>query len=148
MENQGIKLLYVSDLSWAYWFSKEGVKVPSYLIDKKIFTWAGNFEYEKVYREAGYRVVPLAGTELLSGLQTGLINTFSTVPLYALAIQTFGIATHMLYMKWGVLLEGVVIDYIGPIIDPKIKPELREIDNDYLENSFGDILSGIISCKN
>ena len=39
-----------------------------------------------------------------------------------------------------------MIDYIGPIIDPKIKPELREIDNDYLENSVGDILSGIISC--
>ena len=110
MENQGIKLLYVSDLSWAYWFSTEPVKVPSDLVDKKIFTWAGNFEYEKVYREAGYTVVPLAGTELLSGLQTGLINTFSTVPLYALARQTFGIATHMLDMKWGVLLAGVVID--------------------------------------
>ena len=110
MENDGVKLLYVSDLSWAYWFSTEPIRVPSDLKDKKIFTWAGNYEYEKVYRKAGYTVVPLAGTELLSGLQTGLINTFSTVPLYALARQTFGIATHMLDMKWGLLLAGVVID--------------------------------------
>ena len=42
-------------------------------------------------------------------------------------------------------IEGIVIDNLGPIIDPKIKPELREIDNDYLDNSIGDVLSGIIS---
>ena len=42
-------------------------------------------------------------------------------------------------------IEGIVIDKLGPIIDPKIKPELREIDNDYLDNSIGDVLSGIIS---
>jgi len=42
--------------------------------------------------------------------------------------------------------EGVVIDYIGPMFDPEINPELRPIDNDYLENSIGDILSGIVSC--
>ena len=93
------------------------------LIDKKIFTWAGNYEYEKVYRDAGYTVVPLAGTELLSGLQTGLINTFSTVPLYALARQTFGIATHMLDMKWGILTAAIVIDQK---IWDKIKSEYQE----------------------
>ena len=42
-------------------------------------------------------------------------------------------------------MEGIVIDNLGPIIDPKIKPELRKIDNDYLDNSIGDVLSGIIS---
>lgn len=43
-------------------------------------------------------------------------------------------------------LEGLVIDYIGPLIDPKIDPSLRKIDNDYLENSIGDVLIGVISC--
>tara|TARA_Y100000590_G_scaffold256471_2_gene288001 strand:+ start:198 stop:1181 length:984 start_codon:yes stop_codon:yes gene_type:complete len=128
MEDQGIKLLYVSDLSWAYWFSTVPVKVPADLVDKKIFTWAGNYEYEKVYRQAGYTVVPLPGTELLSGLQTGLINTFSTVPLYALARQTFGIANHMLDMKWGVLLAGVVIDKkTWDRIPKKYHPKLIQI---------------------
>jgi hypothetical protein len=42
--------------------------------------------------------------------------------------------------------EGIVIDNIGPIFDPKIKPELREYDNDYLDNSIGDVLSGLILC--
>ena len=43
-------------------------------------------------------------------------------------------------------LEGIVIDYIGPIIDPQIDPSVRGIDNDYIENSIGDVLSGVISC--
>mgnify|MGYP001284290882 CR=1 FL=1 len=42
-------------------------------------------------------------------------------------------------------IEGIVIDYIGPLINKKIDPSLREIDNDYLDNSIGDILSGLFS---
>ena len=42
--------------------------------------------------------------------------------------------------------EGIVIDYIGPILDPKINPEKRGIDNDYLQNSIGDVVAGVISC--
>ena len=42
-------------------------------------------------------------------------------------------------------IEGIVIDNLGPIIDSKIKPQLREIDNDYLDNSIGDVFSGFLS---
>jgi TRAP-type C4-dicarboxylate transport system substrate-binding protein len=43
-------------------------------------------------------------------LQTGLINTIPTMPLYALAQQSFGMANQMLNLKWGVLMAGIVID--------------------------------------
>lgn len=42
-------------------------------------------------------------------------------------------------------MEGIVIDYIAPIFDPKIKPELRGIDNDFLQNSIGDVFAGVLS---
>ena len=45
-----------------------------------------------------------------------------------------------------VSLEGIVADYIGPLIDKRIDPSLREIDNDYLDNSIGDVFSGFFSC--
>ena len=32
------------------------------------------------------------------------------MPLYALAQQIFGIANHMLDLKWGVLMAGIVVD--------------------------------------
>ena len=42
-------------------------------------------------------------------------------------------------------LEGIFIDNIGPIVNPKIDIKLREPDNDYLDNSIGDVLSGLTS---
>jgi len=42
-------------------------------------------------------------------------------------------------------LEGVTIDNIYPLINPNFDPKFRNIDNDYMENSIGDVLAGFIS---
>ena len=41
-------------------------------------------------------------------------------------------------------LEGVVIDSLGPLFVPGFHPEYRQPDNDYLQNSIGDVFSGIL----
>ncbi len=110
LEENGFKLLYLSDLTYAYWFSTSPIKIPSDLKNKKFFTWAGDFKWEQVYKKAGYNPVPLASTDILSALQTGLISTIPQPPIYALAQQSFGIADHMLDLKWGVLMAGIVVD--------------------------------------
>ena len=110
LEDNGFKLLYLSELTYAYWFSTSPLKVPSDLKNKKFFTWAGDFKWEQVYKKAGYNPVPLATTDILSALQTGLISTIPQPPIYALAQQSFGIADHMLDLKWGVLMAGIVVD--------------------------------------
>ena len=107
---QGFKLLHIGELGWAYWFTSKPIKTPNDLKTMKIFTWAGDFKWERLWEKAGYNPVPLASVDILSGLQTGLINSFSTIPLYALSQQSFGIANHMLDLKWGVLMAGIVID--------------------------------------
>ena len=110
LEKSGFKLLYLGELTWAYWFSAQPIKTPSDLKNSKFFTWAGDFKGEQVYKRAGYNPIPLASTDILSGLQTGLINTIPMPPIYALAQQSFGIANHMLNMKWGILMAGIVVD--------------------------------------
>lgn len=110
LEEGGFKLLYLADLGWAYWFSNSKVLTPSDLKDKRIFTWAGDFKWAEIYKKAGFNPVPLASTDILSGLQTGLIDAISTMPLYALAQQSFGIANHMLDLKWGALMAGIIVD--------------------------------------
>ena len=110
LNEQGFKLLHIGELGWAYWFTSKPIKTPDDLKSMKIFTWAGDFKWERLWEKAGYNPVPLASVDILSGLQTGLINSFSTIPLYALSQQSFGIAKHMLDLKWGVLMAGIVID--------------------------------------
>ena len=110
LEENGFILLHLGELGWVYWFTSKPIKTPTDLKAMKIFTWAGDFKWERLWEKAGYNPVPLASVDILSGLQTGLINSFSTIPLYALSQQSFGIANHMLDLKWGVLMAGIVID--------------------------------------
>ena len=67
---------------------------------------------------------------------------------YALILTLVLTIVHSIEEYFGntsrISIEGVVIDYLGPIINPRIKPELREPDNDYLQNSIGDVLAGLI----
>ena len=131
LEEKGFKLLYLADLGWAYWFSNSKVTSPTDLKDKKIFTWAGDFKWAEIYKKAGFNPVPLASTDILSGLQTGLIDAMSTMPLYALAQQSFGITNHMLDLKWGTLLAGIIIDMkTWNRIPKKYHDDLISIAND------------------
>ena len=110
MNDKGFNLINLSDFGWVHWFSKEIIKTPQDLKNQKFFTWAGDFRWEEVWNKAGYNPVPLASTDILSSLQTGLINTIPTIPIYALTQQSFGIAYNMLDLKWGVVMAGIIID--------------------------------------
>ena len=46
----------------------------------------------------------------MPGFQTGLIESVSTTPIFALAQQLFGIADYMLDIKWGLLTGALIVD--------------------------------------
>ena len=122
-EENGFKILTMVDVGWAYWFSTEPIYTPDDLKNNKIFIWAGDYKSAQLYEKHGYQPVPLAMTDVLSGLQTGLITSIGFNPLYALAQQLFGIADNMLDMKWGNLTAAIIIDLKTW---NKIKPEYQE----------------------
>src|SRR5436309_3277817 len=62
-----------------------------------------------LWKAAGFRPVPLAATDILPGLQTGLINAFDTTPLAALTNQWFGLAPHLLDIKWAPLVGATIM---------------------------------------
>jgi TRAP-type C4-dicarboxylate transport system substrate-binding protein len=130
-EKNGLKILTMVDVGWVYWFSSEPVYTPEDLKKSKIFTWAGDYKSAQLYEKHGYQPVPLAITDVLSGLQTGLINTLGFNPMYALAQQLFGIADNMLDMKWGNMTAAIVIDNRTW---NRIKPEYQSMMLDIAQN--------------
>ncbi|MEE1574190.1 MAG: TRAP transporter substrate-binding protein DctP [Candidatus Neomarinimicrobiota bacterium] len=130
-EKNGFKILTMVDVGWVYWFSSEPVYTPEDLKKSKIFTWAGDYKSAQLYEKHGYQPVPLAITDVLSGLQTGLINTLGFNPMYALAQQLFGIADNMLDMKWGNMTAAIVIDNRTW---NRIKPEYQSMMLDIAQN--------------
>ena len=136
MNKSGFELLSLNDFGWVHWFSKEVIKTPNDLKKQEFFTWAGDFRWEQIWKNAGYTPVPLASTDILTGLQTGLINAIPTMPIYALTQQSFAIANNMLDLKWGVVMAGIIFDSkIWNRIPVKYHKKMKSVLDDILDKN-------------
>lgn len=135
INKSGFKVLFWADVGWVHWFSKEPIINVSDLRGKKIFSWAGDYKTDQIWTQAGFYVVPLAMSDVLSGLQTGLIDAIALNPIFALSTQIFGIANNMLDMKWGMLTGALVIDLqTWEGIDVKNQIIMQKIANEISES--------------
>lgn len=109
LEAKGFKVLNWGDAGWVHFFTKEPVIHPDDLRPLRLFVWSGDTAYVEAWKDAGYHPVPLAATEIHTGLQSGLINALPATALVALSYQWFGLANHMTDLKWGPLIGATVI---------------------------------------
>jgi len=110
IEAQGFVVLNWADGGWVHTFSKTAARTVDEVRALKLFTAAGDPETERLYKELGFRVVPLSLADLTTGLQTGLVEAVSIVPLFAQLDGLYKIAPHMLDVRWTPLVGGTVID--------------------------------------
>lgn len=109
LEKRGFVLLQWSDVGWVHFFTRTPARTPDELRRLKLFTSAGDPEAEKLYKEFGFMVVPLAVTDLLPSLRTNVIQAFDVPPLFALLDQSFGLAKNMLDLKWAPLAGATLV---------------------------------------
>jgi TRAP-type C4-dicarboxylate transport system substrate-binding protein len=110
IESRGYVVLNWGDVGWVHFFTTRPANRLGDIRKMKLFTWAGgdNGEFE-LWKANGFQAVPLAATDILRGLPTGLIEAVPTTPLYALLDQSFGIARNMIDVKWAPLIGATVI---------------------------------------
>jgi TRAP-type C4-dicarboxylate transport system substrate-binding protein len=108
--DKGFVVLSWGDVGWVRFFSKAPLARPADLKRMKVFTWAGDPYQGDIMKAAGYNPVPLETNDILTGLQTGLINAVPTPPLVALAGQFDTQAPNMLEINWAPLVGGIVMD--------------------------------------
>ncbi len=129
--DKGFVVLFWGDAGWVHYFSKEPVLTPDDLRKLKVFVTAGSGEGTDILKEMGYHPVPLETTDILPGLQTGLISAVPTIPVYANAGQFYREAPHMLALKWVPLVGGTVIskrvwDRLAPAAQAALKKSAAE----------------------
>ena len=111
LEERGFKLLLWADVGWVYTFTKTPARTPDDLRKLKLFTTAGDPETEKLYKEFGFRAIPLSGTDLIPSLQTGMINACNLPPILALTTEAYRLAPNMIGVKWTFpMIAGTVMD--------------------------------------
>ncbi len=106
---KGFIALFWADMGWVRFFSKTPVITPDDLRKLKLFTWAGSTGTADTFRAAGFKVVPLEPEDILTSMQTGLIEAVPVPPMIALGAQIYTPAPHMLELNWSPLVGALVI---------------------------------------
>ena len=109
LADAGLVLLNWGHGGWVHFFSTERVKTLDDLRKVKVYTSAGNDWMVQWYKENGFGPVPLALTDVLMGLNTGLINAYPSPPYFALAMQWYRRTSYMLDVPLGPAIGATVI---------------------------------------
>lgn len=95
LDEKGFVLLGWGYVGWVYFFTTKPVHTVDDMKQLKIFSWAGDDAMVQWWQRNGFHPVPLAATDILTGLQTGMIEAVSIPPLYAMQVQYFRAAPYM-----------------------------------------------------
>lgn len=109
LAKKGFVVLTWGDAGWARFFSTKPIAKPDDLKGRKIFFWSNDDKQLKAWRDWGTNPVSMSVTDVLVGLQSGLIDTIATTPLAALSYQWFPLAPNMTELRLAPLVGAVVI---------------------------------------
>lgn len=128
LEEHGLVTLHWGYAGWLHFFSKVPTRTVSDLKRVKMFTSAGDDRMARLYRQNGYNPVVLSQTDIMVGLQSGMIDGLPAPPLGALAFQWY---RHTPY----VLSPGVAPLIGVTVIDERVWEKMSEDDREALLES-------------
>ena len=109
LADEGMVLLNWGHAGWAHFFTESRVETLDDLRGTKVFTAAGDDRMLQWYKENGFDPEPLAVTDVLLGLNTGLINAHPSPPYVALLFQWFDKTPFMLDVPLAPVLGITVV---------------------------------------
>jgi len=121
---QGYVLIHWGDAGWLRIFSTKPIDTYADFEKMKHFVWGSENRMGIWYQEKGLKPVPLAATDVLTGLQTGLIDALPATPLTALSLQWFRSAPNMFDHRFAPLMGATIVSKRGW---KKVKEADREL---------------------
>jgi len=110
LEAKGFVVLNWADGGWVHFFTKKPVARPDDLRALKLFTWAGDTEEVEIWKSFGFRPVPLQVPDLITAIQTGLVEALGAPPQVAVLSQYYRHAPYMTDLPWQLLLGATLIN--------------------------------------
>ncbi|MBI2059040.1 MAG: TRAP transporter substrate-binding protein DctP [Nitrospirae bacterium] len=127
LAKKGMVLLTLGPFGGIYIFTQKPLHKLSDIAGEKAWVWAGDPLAEAIYKElAVVTPVPLPVIEVLTALQTGLVNSFYINPLGAIAFQWYPYAKYIVDTPLTMATSGFVVDQKTW---DKVKPEDRAFIN-------------------
>jgi len=102
-EQNGFVLLGWADVGFVYLYTNSPVKCLDDMKDVKMWTWEGDIIAENTFKALGVRPVPLSVIDVMTALQTGMVDGVYTSPMACIALQWF---TKIKYMTQFALADA------------------------------------------
>jgi TRAP-type C4-dicarboxylate transport system substrate-binding protein len=109
LDAKGFVLLNWGHGGWVHIFGKQPVGTIEDVKKLKLWTGAGDDQMVGLWKKNGYQPVAIAATDILTGLQSGMLEAIYTTPLAALSLQWFRQVPNMSEVGVGPLVGGTVI---------------------------------------
>jgi len=94
-EEGGYVLLGWAEVGFVHVFTSAPIRKTEDLKGLKMWTWEGDPIAETAFRTLGINPIPLSFTDVMTSLQTGLIDAFYTTPYAAIALQWYARVKYM-----------------------------------------------------
>jgi len=109
LAEKGFVVLFWGDGGWVRLFTKNPAMLPNDFKTMKIFVTANDIALSDLYKTAGFHPVLLEWSDVLTSLQTGIVDAVPTIPFHALTNQ-FYLSTHnMLALDWLPLVGALIV---------------------------------------
>jgi TRAP-type C4-dicarboxylate transport system substrate-binding protein len=109
IDRKGYVVLNWSDVGFVHFFSTKPYATPAAVKSAKVFAWEGDPASVEAWKAAGLHPVVLSSTDIMPSLQTGMIDTFASSPLYAQTARIYQKANVMLDLPWAVVNGATVV---------------------------------------
>ncbi len=109
IHEKGYVVLFWGEGGWVQFFSTTPRLTPADYKTARIFNWAGTPAQADIMKSLDYRPVVLELSDILSSLQTGMVDVVPVAPMWSLAFQLYQTTNHMMRMNWVPIVGATVI---------------------------------------
>jgi TRAP-type C4-dicarboxylate transport system substrate-binding protein len=143
IDKAGFHMIAWAKAGWVRIFSRNPVLAPADLKRQKVGAPPTTPELIQAFKTMGYQVVPLGYNDMLTGLNSGVIDAVYLSPVYVGALQLFGAAKHMTALNLAPILGGIVLNRQGwRAVPGEYKPALIGITRN-IERSISSSIRGL-----
>jgi TRAP-type C4-dicarboxylate transport system substrate-binding protein len=136
MKKKGFVILGISEGGFAYIMSNKPVRSIEDLNERKMWVPEDDYLNERLFKNMGISPIPLAISDVYTGLQTGLVDTVGSTPMAALAFQW--------HTRIGGVTDVPLVYLVGVlVVDQKRFKKIKQADQkivlDVMERVFKDM---------
>ncbi len=106
---RGFIVLTWSDVGWVRFFTKEPLRHPDDLKGMKLAASANDPDELALFKSLGFNPVPITTMDVVTGLQTGLVDSMYLPIIMASASNLYREVQYMTVLEWAPLQGAVII---------------------------------------